>query len=566
MYKIGRGKAEIKSYEEGLGMMGYGRSFNVVKGKATDLFSRCLCIEHQTSKKRVYFINVEMCFITSHLKRTVIAKLNQINPSGNYSGENMLFTAQHTHSAPGGYANYPLYNFSIPGFRQSVFDAFLNGIIESVLKSEKNLQTAVMKIGKGEFEPDMDVAFNRSLKAYNQNKDVNPLLPTQTHLAVNRQMNLLRFETESGEELGLISFFGVHTTSVGNKVLKICSDNKGFASKMMEEEKGGDFIAIFAQGVAGDISPNFHGKGKKWPRGKFKDEIKSAEFNGELQYIKAKEIFKEAKTEIKGDIDTAMAYYDFANVIVKPEFADGREDAYTVPACHGVAFFLGTPVDGKGMPAAIAGFAKSIANGVKAKEMWEAKHTKDKALRDKILRKYHAQGKKHILLESGEGRIFGTDDVKNFFLPDWVDGALGEMKRAHARGALGEKPWVPHILPLQIIQVGNLAVVGFPGEITTVAGKRIQQLMEKELKTKGIEHVIIASYSNAYMGYVTTFEEYQVQCYEGGHTVFGQWTLGAFQTKFQQLAQEFCKTPEQRDYQGVIPPEFSEKEMSLRSY
>jgi neutral ceramidase len=261
-----------------------------------------------------------------------------------------------------------------------------------------------------------------------------------------------------------------------------------------------------------------------------------------------------------------MAYYDFANVIVNPEFADGRDDAYTVPACHGVAFFLGTPVDGKGMPQAIAGFAKGIANGVKAKEMWEAKITQDPNRKESILRKYHAQGKKHIILESGEGRIFGTSDVKNFFLPEWVDGALGEMKRAHAKGALGEKPWVPHILPLQILQIGNLAIIGFPGEITTVAGWRMQHLMETELKSKGIDHVILASYSNAYMGYVTTQEEYQAQCYEGGHTVFGQWTLGAFQTKFQQLAREFKKPKDQRNYNGITPPEFSEKEMSLRSY
>jgi neutral ceramidase len=291
MYKIGRGKSEIHCNQEGLGMMGYGRDFNVVKGKATPLYSRSLCIEDTSTSLRVFFVNVEMCFITSHLKRTVVAKLNQINP-GKYSGENILITAQHTHSAPGGYANYPLYNFSIPGFRQTIFDAYLNAIVDSILESQKNLESAKIKLGIGEFEPEMEVGFNRSLKAYNQNKDVEPLSPTHTYKAMDRKMKLLKFESESGEELGALSFFGVHTTSVGNRVLKICSDNKGYASQYMEDEMGGGFSAIFAQGIAGDISPNFHGKGKRWPKGKFKDDIKSAEFNGDLQFQKPKKFLE----------------------------------------------------------------------------------------------------------------------------------------------------------------------------------------------------------------------------------------------------------------------------------
>ena len=73
--------------------------------------------------------------------------------------------------------------------------------------------------------------------------------------------------------------------------------------------------------------------------------------------------------------------------------------------------------------------------------------------------------------------------------------------------------------------------------------------------------------SNAYCGYVTTYEEYQCQCYEGGHTVFGEWTLAAFQTKFKELALQLLKNPESRTIdQSIAPYEFTEEELGKRSF
>ena len=50
------------------------------------------------------------------------------------------------------------------------------------------------------------------------------------------------------------------------------------------------------------------------------------------------------------------------------------------------------------------------------------------------------------------------------------------------------------------------------------------------------------------MGYVTTYEEYQQQAYEGGHTLFGQWTLAACQSKFKLLAEQLLLDKNQRNY------------------
>ena len=53
---------------------------------------------------------------------------------------------------------------------------------------------------------------------------------------------------------------------------------------------------------------------------------------------------------------------------------------------------------------------------------------------------------------------------------------------------------------------------------------------------------MFAGYADAYAGYITTFEEYQLQNYEGASTHFGPHTLGAFQTEYKRLAQLLAGT------------------------
>ena len=144
-------------------------------------------------------------------------------------------------------------------------------------------------------------------------------------------------------------------------------------------------------------------------------------------------------------------------------------------------------------------------------------------------------------------------------------GAGAEIKREHNREAISEHQWVPHVLPLQIVLFGKLALIGCPGEYTVTAGKRLERTILSVLRKRGVEKVIMCPYSNAYMGYVTTFEEYQLQNYEGGHTVYGQWTLGAFQTKYKELAQAMLITKDSRQLNRETKPVIF-SEMEKRTY
>lgn len=70
--------------------------------------------------------------------------------------------------------------------------------------------------------------------------------------------------------------------------------------------------------------------------------------------------------------------------------------------------------------------------------------------------------------------------------------------------------------------------------------------VRSQLGTQGVEEVLLLTYSNDYMGYVTTAEEYEQQNYEGGHTIFGKWTLAGFQTMFIRAASMLGRSPEDR--------------------
>ncbi len=572
-FEAGTGIADITAFKKGVGMMGYGMWFNKVQERGTGLNVRAFVFRDTASGKKIAFVVAEIAFITISVKRGVIKKLKRNHPELGYEHENLLLSAQHTHSGPGGYSHFGFYNFSIPGFVPEVYQQIVDGITQAILNAEQTLQPARLFLTKGVFAPETEVAFNRSLKAYNRNPEVKKFKENETHLAVDREMPVLKIEGMDGRPIGVINWFGVHCTSVHNDNHAICFDNKGYAAQFMEadyqKETGNlNFTAAFAQGVAGDVSPNYvMDAKKKWTRGKFEDDFECAKYNGNLQFEKAAETFEAARKgdEIKGEIDFAMMYSNFSNIIPDPQFTNGVTDAKTSPACYGVPFLRGT-VEGPGMGAVEEKFAIALAKLIKAYEISTSVFL-SKQEKQKLFDKFKSQGKKNILIETGERKILGSRNAKNLIIPAWADPSVKAIKDHHRSGSLDNKPWSPQVLPLQIVTIGTLALVAIPGEITTVAGWRLKDTIYDELKKKGIQHVLLTSYSNSYSGYITTFEEYQEQCYEGGHTVYGQWTLAAFQTKFRDLAKEFLKPAAERKLSfDEKPAKFTEDELRKRSY
>ncbi len=539
--RVGFSKKVIKFPYINVAFMGYGKWSNRGKSQSTPLHVRSCVIEHKD--KMLVFSNVEMAFITPGIHREVLARLD----SKTVDRHNLMLTAQHTHSAPSGFSEYPFYSFSTPKFRTKIQKAYVDAIVESISLALDNLEPAKLILKEGSFNPEDNIAWNRSLKAYNNNPEIKEEVK-DPRFAVDNRVRVLHVLSEKDETLGSINWLGVHATCIGNDNTAVSFDNKGYAAQLLEDEYSGS-VHIFAQGKAGDVSPHFHGKNEQVIRVKVR--IQNDHFyalrNGRKQSEVVKGILENSKgVQLSEKIKSLLFFSDFTAIEVFPKYSEGYENQRTSDACFGVPFFEGTRVDGKGIQA-IGGFLLSQINSL---------------VNPSDRNELESQGNKDIILNACTKQMLGKNRLD--VLPSFVDKSVAEMNRQYKAGALKENTLVPTILPVQLFLIGELLLLGVPGEITTIAGIRLEESILQLTEKYGVKKVVVSSYANSYMGYITTKEEYEVGLYESGHTLFGQWTLAAFQTQFERLVQYlFAKEDSNIDF-GLLPPLFSDKELDLR--
>jgi len=126
--------------------------------------------------------------------------------------------------------------------------------------------------------------------------------------------------------------------------------------------------------------------------------------------------------------------------------------------------------------------------------------------------------------------------------------------------------WVPSIVETQVLRVGNLYFAGIPGELTTMAGRRLRKTMTELIKSKlpgDAEEpiVLIAGLSNVYTHYIATYEEYQKQRYEAASTLFGPHTLEAYLQQYSIITEAMLD--ETQIPAGPTPPNLLDKQFSL---
>lgn len=515
----------MQCFFPGLGMLGFGQAHNIVKTQATPLFARAAAFRDEKGQHFI-FINVELAFATIAVKEAVTETLQSLKPDLKLSLASIMLTSQHTHAAPGGYTHYPFYNFTIPGFQPKLFSNIVNACVSAAEEALDALAPSRISWGSYEIPLDQNVAFNRSMTAYVRNPEAKT---KNSNEAINREMQGLNIYDLQGRLRAHLNWFGVHATSISSFNTQIHHDNKGVAAALLESKK--NIFSIFAQEAAGDVSPNFvWDKKLKRMCGPTEDQYNNAAINGGIQANAAENI--KDTISVNGSISCSHAYFDLP--------------AKAAKAAHGLGFFNGT-LEGPGLPGFLSPVLKLIANtGKEIRLLFNPQ---------KHVEFFHAQGKKHVLLDNRDGTIFGIP--KNWWkkLPIPANGATGDLFPRLRSGALETLPWVPEILPFQIVHLGNVTIVGIAGEITTVASARLKAAMSQKFPA---QIIIISSYANAYMGYITTPEEYDEQCYEGGHCVYGRRTLNAFIEYFCELADNPATT-------GLTAFQFPASELAKRT-
>jgi len=519
-FLIGAAKTEITPDSIGVVLMGWGDPRQKAKGVATPLYARAVAIVDPITSKRIVMVCLDLCFVTERLRREVLNR-TKLKP------EELMISATHTHSAPGGFSDYVFFSLPNRGFIPHVFERYVSQTVVAIEQALGSLVGGNLRFGRDSFSDAAPVAFNRSIRAYNRNPDVVKHPRDERHLAVDREMTLLRFDDLQGKPIAVWNWFAVHGTSVHRNRKLVHSDNKGRAAVMMEEalsERGvANFVAVFAQGAAGDVSPNFrYFIGMIEKRGQFRDDFKSCDFNAQLQVNLAIRIFdaiREAQP-LPRELNSVLMYGDLSQVQVDSDFVEGKQ-VHTGPAEVGLSQFGGTS-EGRG----ISIFERVLIRVIYGFIRW--------VNRDHF--NTETQGKKFTVIEAGESMMFGAKTIEKFPMPGWINPMIDTVKRWGRAGIFRMRPFIPQILPLQILRIGNLVIPVVPGEFTTTSGRRMRKMLEDEFCRERQLTVLFQGYANVFNGYTTTPEEYDQQGYEGGSTFYGKWSLPAYLTLYRQLA------------------------------
>ncbi|CAL9475132.1 Neutral ceramidase [Actinosynnema sp. ALI-1.44] len=481
-YLVGRGISDVTGPAAENGMMGYSKFDQKTTGIHQRQRSRAFVVVDRSSTKRVVYVNADLAMIFRAVQENVLAKL-QARYGTLYTRENVLLSATHTHAGPGGYSHNLAYNLSILGMQPQTLAAVTDGIVESVVEAHEDLKPGSLSLNTGELT---DASVNRSRVAFERN-------PDKGHFpnAIDPAMTVLRLR-QGSTDVGAISWFATHNTSMTNANTLISPDNKGYAAYQWEHDDAGvrylddrpGFVAAFPNTNAGDLSPNLNLRPGSGPT---EDEVENTRIIGERQNRAAQRVYSGPQTPVTGGVDYRMRFVDMGAVTVEGRYTTDGRTGRTCSGVVGASTIAGSTEDGPAIP----GFTEGMQSPIKT------------------------------LLEP-----------LNVEVPQWLKDCQYPKASLVPTGLVQA---TPDVLPLQIVKIGQLHLVAVPGEVTIVAGLRIRRSVAAELGVP-LEHVLIQGYANDYSQYVTTPEEYDLQQYEGGSTLFGRNTTPAYQQEFGKLA------------------------------
>jgi neutral ceramidase len=457
--------------------------------------------------RRVCLVNADLWSCTLAVKREVVLRLQSRPELACYVDENVMISGTHNHSGPGGFSHYYLYNHSIGGFDPHNFECIVSGIVSAIDRAHSNLAPGGIMVQMGVVP---DCGRQRSAQAYVGNDlEERERYDTDT----DREMLLLKFVQEvAGDEngegssspqfqpIGALSFFAVHPTDRGQSNTLVCGDSKGFASSLFEGRMGTDvsarnsgFVAAFANSNAGDVSGNVEFAQR--PDGRSDKE--HMEIHGRRQFNTAWELFSAASHQLHGPVDCRHRYIDMT----------------VATGCHGA---LGLSM-----------FAGSTEDSVAGSGLQEGLLEGETKVTERMLQRVLGPGFRWM---SRTPCPTGND-------LDPEERARHQPKSIALVPGLASPPLTPSVLPVQLLRIGEVAIVGVPCELTTMSGRRMREAMLRALEPLGVRFVALGTYANGYSQYVVTREEYNKQHYEGGSTLFGPSTLETYTQAVIQLGE-----------------------------
>jgi hypothetical protein len=202
----------------GTDLIGYSQKQETL-GIHDPIHARALVLENENTT--IALCSIEVCFFLSNdvsEMRSFIAERCPI------PADNIFFFATHTHSAP---------IFFDP---ENWVKSPLETATEAVVTAYQSRQPAKLGMGYGQLQ---GYSINRRF----MNRPVDP------------SISVIRVDTADGKPLSILGNYGNHAVVMGYDNVYVSGDWPGYSSRRLESEFGGDFVALFGQGGAGDVNP-----------------------------------------------------------------------------------------------------------------------------------------------------------------------------------------------------------------------------------------------------------------------------------------------------------------------
>ncbi|KAI1770377.1 Neutral/alkaline nonlysosomal ceramidase [Hypoxylon cercidicola] len=546
-YLIGVGKADITGPVVEIGFAGYADLSQTGTGLRQRIFSRAFIIgDVNNPDDRFVYLVLDTQSGDTGVRFGILEGLAALGDDYAVYGQgSVAVTGTHAHSGPGAWFNYLLPQVTSLGFDRQSYQAIVDGAVLSIQRAHESLTEGYLDFGTVNIT---DGNLSRSLYAYMANPAEERAQYTDD---VDKEMTVLKFQRASdGKNMGILTWYPVHGTSIYQNSTHVAGDNKGVAELMFEkamedEESAADgFVAGFSQANVGDTTPNTlgawcddgsgqmcslenstcadgrsqacHGRGPLFE--KLDLGVASCYEIGKRQYDGARSVydsFGSSGTPVVGS--TVKSFHFYHDMSFWNFQLENGTQVQTCPAALGYSFAAGTS-DGPGA----FDFTQGDSGEPSASPVWEVVKS---LLRAPTPEQQACQDPKPVLLD------------------------VGQMSVPY--------PWTPNIIDVQLLRVGQFVIIVSPSEATTMAGRRWRAAV-KAAAADIIDtepNVVLGGPANTYAHYLATTEEYGIQRYEGASTLFGQWELPAYinltVSNIQYLAPDSTGSPDP----GPTPPD-----------
>ena len=512
--RAGAGKADITP-RTGYYLGGWTRADRVARGQHTRLFSRAIVLER--GGRKVALVSIDLFMVPGGMVKQIGDRL----AARGFSEQNIVVSASHTHSGPGGYANFPTLNTAAPSLETAtdpvsffrlldperaeprLYRFLLEQIERSIVRADRDLGPA--RAGWGS-ERIVGLTRNRSLEG---------------HLADHGILKPYGAGRESDDPGGY-----EHTIDPAVDVLRVDKIVRRRVRAGGRRTRPALTGKVRAAGRTRTLSvpigawSNFADHGTVT---KSTFEFYNADHHGSATRIFERGVRRTAK--VRG-----------AQEIVNVYGNSNEGDMSAGLDRHGPA-------------------ASDYVGRVEARAMLRAWQAAGRRLSPRPALDVRWTRTCFCGQTTEGGRVASESQVGLPFLTGSEEGRgpLYDVTRRHFEGERapvdqgdphGHKLFfpglgtggVPNRVPLTAVRVGPRLIVTVPGEGTKEVGERIRSAVGSAVAGAGIERVVISGLAGEFVLYFTTPEEYERQHYEGGNTHFGRWSSNLIRQELATLA------------------------------